>query len=402
MISSCFPHPENAALGVWAQLQAETLVAAGVALRIVSPTPLVPALLGRAGFASWAARSPLESTVAGIPVAFPRWPYYYAGPLRPVTRRWPALPFSLAWPLLEDPLLDLVRRFQPHVLFANHTLDGGEAARRLHQVTGLPFIVAEHDFGEITDCARFPARRRHYARVFEEASAVLAVSNRMRDDILALFPEAPIQVVRHGRPPIPDALLQRPRPAEIQDRTVIFSASGFFERKGIPLLIEAFGRIAPRHPRAELRIAGDGPERAAIEAARRRFDPTGQVRLLGRLPHDQILQEMAWADAFALTGWDEPFGIVFAEAFAAGLPVLCCNDGGICDLLQDGVHGFAVPPRDVVAAAGALEKLLSDPDLRARMTTAARALFESELSTTQYGRTLRLALESALIGQTVT
>ena len=134
-----------------------------------------------------------------------------------------------------------------------------------------------------------------------------------------------------------------------------------------------------------------------MEAAIRAHDQAGQVTLLGRLPHDQILQEMAWADAFALVGWDEPFGIVFAEAFAAGLPVICCDDGGICDLLKDGVHGFAVPPRDVQAVSNALNRLLAKPALRTRMTTAVKTLFEKELSAAQYGLTFRETLDSAMV-----
>ena len=73
----------------------------------------------------------------------------------------------------------------------------------------------------------------------------------------------------------------------------------------------------------------------------------------------------AWADCFALFGWDEPFATVYLEAMAAKTPILCCSDGGICDVVKHGIHGLIVPPRDMPAAAAALDQALNAPaDLR--------------------------------------
>jgi glycosyltransferase involved in cell wall biosynthesis len=100
------------------------------------------------------------------------------------------------------------------------------------------------------------------------------------------------------------------------------------------------------------------------------------------------MQEMVWADIFALVGWDEPFATVYVEALAAGKPIICCDDGGICDVLESGVQGLAVPPRDVDATSGALRRLLSDSQLRAEMSVAAKALFTEQLSTSAYADTI--------------
>lgn len=395
MISSCFPHPENAALGVWAQLQAETMASTGIDLRVVSPTPYVPRILGRLGVAPWAAFCPRDAQIGTVRVSYPRWLYYYVGPLRKMVQRWPSWAVSIAWPLVKQVILDEVAKHQPDVILANHALDGGEIARRIHMLTGIPYVVAEHDFGEITQCADFPSRHRHYQRVFEEASTVLVGANRMRDDIRRIFPATNVSVLRFGRPAIPKAIAEKPRPDDRKGKLIIFSASGWFERKGVPLLVEAFGRIASSFPDAELRIAGDGPEREKIEAAVKRFDRTNQVRLLGRLTHDQILQEMVWSDAFALTGWDEPFGVVYVEAFSAGLPVICCNDCGICDVMEDGVHGFAIPPHDVEAAIRALNQLAGDSELRTKLATNAKALFLSQMTESAYASRMRDQLKAA-------
>jgi glycosyltransferase involved in cell wall biosynthesis len=102
--------------------------------------------------------------------------------------------------------------------------------------------------------------------------------------------------------------------------------------------------------------------------------------MLGNVPHELILQEMVWSDLFMLIGWDEPFATVFLEAMSAAKPIICCNDGGICDVMEDGVQGLAVPPKDVPAAAAALERLLGDDSARLGMGRAAADLFQRRLT----------------------
>jgi glycosyltransferase involved in cell wall biosynthesis len=88
---------------------------------------------------------------------------------------------------------------------------------------------------------------------------------------------------------------------------------------------------------------------------------------------------MVWADCFALVGWDEPFATVYLEAMAAGTPVICCSDGGITDVLQNNVHGYTIPPRDITATAEALDRLLTQDVNRTELGRNAKQLVECEL-----------------------
>jgi glycosyltransferase involved in cell wall biosynthesis len=208
---------------------------------------------------------------------------------------------------------------------------------------------------------------------------MVAVASRMERQMRQLFSNAPACTIQNGTDAIPQEVKNAPRPARNQGRTVLFACGAFYERKGFPPLIEAFARIAAQFPEAVLRIAGDGDERPRVDEAIRRFGLQDRVQLLGFLPHASVLQEMCWCDAFVLIGWDEPFATVFSEAMAAGKPVICCNDGGITDVLQNEVHGLTVPPRNVAAAAEALARLLGDPRLRARLGQAGARLFDASL-----------------------
>jgi glycosyltransferase involved in cell wall biosynthesis len=272
-----------------------------------------------------------------------------------------------------------VEEFQPQVVFAHHTAINGYFAARLNRETQIPFVVTDHDFGEIDECERWPGRRRFFDEVVSRSSLMVSVASRMERRMKHLFPKARTCTLPNGTEPIEAMADASVRPAETQGKTVLFACGTFYERKAFPLLVEAFARIASRFPDAILRIAGDGEERPQVEERIRRFQIQDRVQLLGFQPHDVVIREMCRCDAFVLIGWDEPFATVYLEALAAGKPVICCNDGGITDVLKNEVHGITVPPRDLQAASEAMARLLGDPDLRIGMGRAGAELFESAL-----------------------
>jgi len=80
------------------------------------------------------------------------------------------------------------------------------------------------------------------------------------------------------------------------------------------------------------------------------------------------------ADVFVLPSEDEPWGLIVNEAMCAGLPVVVSAEvGAAADLVEDGVTGFRVPAGDAVALADALQKLIEDAPLRARLSAGALA-----------------------------
>jgi glycosyltransferase involved in cell wall biosynthesis len=386
MLANYFPKPGNAVMGVWALREAQAMLRAGVQISVVSPTPWVPqafahlparGVLRRAR--AWATCPPAHDW-DGLPVRYPRWPIYHRGAHKRWTYRNPAPELELGWRVARRAIERAVEDVRPDVVYAHGTALCGFMAAKLRRRFGLPFVTADFDFDEIADCARHPHRRRVYSDVSADGEAVIAVSRRMRDDFRRLFPEARTETVHLGADPLPESLWAASRPPEIEGRVVVFSAATFYGRKGIPLLVSAFAQVAHRHPQAVLRIAGDGPERHAVKRAIAESGIGNRVQLLGLRPHREVLQEMVWADCFALFGWDEPFATVFVEAMSAGNAIGCADDGGISDVLRDSVHGYSVPPRDIDAAAGALDRLLGDQDARVRMGQEAKRLLEAELT----------------------
>ncbi|NET48524.1 MAG: glycosyltransferase family 4 protein [Merismopedia sp. SIO2A8] len=372
-------------MGTWALSQAQALVRQGIDVQVVSFTSWVPnAIALTPGAKAYAHCPPTHHWPGGVVAHYPRWLYYPVPPFKQWAYKTPTPYLTLAWQSAQRQLRQLMHQYQPDVVFCHHSLPNGWLITRLMaqlpRDQQRPVIILEHDFDEIADCSRYRDRRSAMHPVTTQASAWLAVSNRMATDMRSLFPHANVLTHHNGVDLPPTHLTQTPRPPDLQHKKVILACALFAERKGVPLLIKAFHHIVHHHPDAVLRIIGSGPEQDTIEQTISQLHLKQQVQLVGRKPHDEVLQEMAWADCFALVGWDEPFATVYLEAMAAGQPILCCQDGGIMDVIQHEVHGLTVPPKDRAATAIALNTLLSNNDQRQQWGKNAQQLIQRSLT----------------------
>ena len=150
------------------------------------------------------------------------------------------------------------------------------------------------------------------------------------------------------------------------------------ERKGLADVLRAW-RLLPRG-KYTLEIAGGGPQDAALRALATELGLSDDVRFTGPLSRDEIAARCRGADMFVLTPHEEAFGNVFAEAIAAGLPVIGSDIGAIPDLVRQGENGILVQPGDADAIARAVRELGDDPARRAEIATRNRARAESMLS----------------------
>jgi glycosyltransferase involved in cell wall biosynthesis len=156
--------------------------------------------------------------------------------------------------------------------------------------------------------------------------------------------------------------------------------------------------MAQQYQHVVLRIAGDGADRTNVERSIREQGLEHRVQLLGLLRPEDVVREMVWCDLFALLAWDELFSGVCVEAMACGKPVVCANDGGINDVIENGVHGFTVAPHDEEAAALALCELVASASLREQMGRAARELFESRLTWEKNAETMEVLFREVIEG----
>jgi glycosyltransferase involved in cell wall biosynthesis len=325
-----------------------------------------------------------------------------SGWLKEQWRRHPGRMISLGWPFVARRLRSIVRDWKPDVVYAHHGGMSGELARRLNVEFSLPYIVKDHDFDEVADARRLPDRKRLYADVCLSAAAMAPVASRMGQELSKLYPGTRVIVCHNGVAPPPAESLSIPRPPELQGKTVVCTAGIFYERKAIPLLIRAFSRVAEGRPDLVLRIVGDGPDRANVDAAVAASPVRDQICMLGLRPQTEVFRELVWCDLFALVGWDEPFATVYLEACAAGRPMIWASDGGINDVLRNELHGLTVPPRDEDAVVAAMERMVSNKEQRSHCGVNARRLFDERLNAQATARRLLRLLEQAARREPVT
>ena len=166
------------------------------------------------------------------------------------------------------------------------------------------------------------------------------------------------------------------KPADIPGEGALY-AGRLSNEKGVDTLIDAIGRLEGRR----LRIAGDGPERANLEAQAQRVAP-GRVEFLGRLDAETLQNEIRSAAVGVLSArWYENQPMIILETFTCARPFIATDLGGLPELIQPGVNGDLVPANDPGSLAEAIENVVSDPERAHAMGLAARADAEDRFST---------------------
>ena len=225
----------------------------------------------------------------------------------------------------------------------------------------------------------YPIRRGllggfRYRRLVDHTVAICdAIAERLR---AAGVDAANITRIYDGIDPAPWLPLPRQRAAARQrlaipaDAQLIVCAAVLRPRKGQRVLIDAFARLAPAHPRARLFLAGDGSELVALRQHAQRLGLQDRVALPGavRPIHDVL----AAADVFCMPSFHEGLCNACLEAGFAGLPQVVSDAGGNGEIVVDGQTGAVVRAGDVAALADAIAPYLSDDSLARQHGEAGR------------------------------
>jgi glycosyltransferase involved in cell wall biosynthesis len=158
-------------------------------------------------------------------------------------------------------------------------------------------------------------------------------------------------------------------------QAALLSVGNWVARKGTLDLLDAFGRLPP--DLATLHLVGrtdvDHRYAARVHARLGRPDLAGRVVVHGPVTRGEVAVFYASADVFVLPSYREPYGTVYGEAMAAGLPVVGWRAGNLAHLAQDGREGRVLEPRDIAGLAAALERVAGDVEYRQRLAAAALA-----------------------------
>jgi glycosyltransferase involved in cell wall biosynthesis len=171
-----------------------------------------------------------------------------------------------------------------------------------------------------------------------------------------------------------DTDLFRPHPRPATADFVLGRGCRLIPIKDLDTLIDAAAILVgqPGSEQVRLRIAGDGPERAALQTQVRRLGIDDHVEFLGTLDETEMPAFYSSLDAYVLATLGETSSPALLEAYASALPVVASDVDGVHDFVRDGHDGLLVPPQDAEAMADVIGRLMNDRDLGRRLGSAAR------------------------------
>lgn len=175
-----------------------------------------------------------------------------------------------------------------------------------------------------------------------------------------------------------------PVPKTPHARFTILAVGTLLPCKGLPDLISACRLLADRQLAFECLIAGDGPERRALEEQIQKSDLTDRVKILGYVSQEALIPLYQQADVVALPALSEShFGIpnVLLEAMAVKTPVVCTPLPSMVEVLEDGKNGVYIPERSPEILAETLARLAHDPATRQAMGECGRRKIEELFDT---------------------
>lgn len=360
-LSTLFPDASRPNFGIFVERQTLSLAERGdVEVRIVSPRGIPPWPLSRLSrYQPLLEQSERE-----------RWKGLWVQ--RPQFLNLPGTGARFHSAMLEravTPVLAEIRReFAFDLIAAEYFFPDGPAAVALGRRFGVPVSIQARG-SDIHYWAHVPGVARQVIAAGRTAQGMLAVSEAMRDDMIALgMPGDRIDPVVTGI----DLERFHPRDRARGKRMLavtgplVVSLGALIPLKGHDILIDAVARL----PGVNLWIAGQGPEESRLAARIERLGVGDRVRLLGGVLHSEIPALVAAADVMALASEREGLANAWMEALACGTPIVIPDVGGARQVLRRCAEAGRITARTPEDFAAAIAAILASPPGAARVRTS--------------------------------
>lgn len=276
-------------------------------------------------------------------------------------------------------LLHFLRQERIDVIHS-HMFGSNAWASVIGSLARTPAIVAHEHMWSFEGSAGRRWVDRHVIGRFADAFVAVSELARMRMIEVEGVPAEKVVLIRNGIPPLPkeDRAASRRVLGIGEDQIVLASVGLLRPEKAFDVLIAAAAKLALAHPSLVVLIAGEGPERESLERLTSELGLGETIRLLGYRRDVPAL--LAASDVCVCCSDYEGGPLSVMEYMAAGRPVIATRAGGLPELVEDGVTGLLIEPRDEGALAAAAQRLIGEPMLRDRFGAQGRVRAEQDLS----------------------
>ncbi len=284
-------------------------------------------------------------------------------------------PYSLA---LTSKMVDTVKYEELDLLHVHYAIPHATSAMQARQILQhegiyVPIVTTLHGT-DITLVGRDPSFEPVVTYSINESDGVTAVSDYLRRETYDHFN------VDNGIKVIPNFIdtqrFHRTNKEHFKQalcpggEKVLVHVSNFRPVKRSSDVVRVFHRLRKEGHNVKLLLVGDGPDRVPTQHLARELGVYDDIRFLGK--QEPIEEILSIADAFLMPSASETYGLAALEAMACNVPVICSDIGGLPELVTHGESGFLCPLGDVDAFTECARRILTDDELHARMSAAAR------------------------------
>jgi colanic acid/amylovoran biosynthesis glycosyltransferase len=216
-----------------------------------------------------------------------------------------------------------------------------------------------------------------YDNLFKNGDLFLPISEKWKSELIKLGCEEK-KIVVHKMGVDLAKFVFSPQQIGKGGEVKILTISRLVEKKGVKYGIRAVAKVLEGYPQVQYKIAGDGPLRGDLQSLVCSLGIEQNVRFLGWQQQDDLVKILQDSDillAPSVTSEDgdqEGIPVVLMEAMAIGIPVVSTHHSGIPELIENGISGFLVPERDVVALYNTLIYIIDHPEICPKIQRHAR------------------------------
>jgi len=266
------------------------------------------------------------------------------------------------------------------VINTHFVLPTGPVGDALARLGKLPHVLSVHG-GDLYDPSKWMSPHRHFVlrtwvtRLLRRADSVVAQSRNTVDNVHEFYdPSLSVARIPLGiRRPAVD-VADRADYGFTDNQILLVTVGRLVARKAMDQLISVLKDTGSQD--AHLVIIGSGPQEKVLRQKASELGLADRVHFMGQTTERDKFRLLQMSDIFVSTSQHEGFGLVFLEAMASGLPVVCYGYGGQTDFLTDGVTGHVVPLNDMALFADSCRKLIADREASRRISAENRVRVE--------------------------
>jgi glycosyltransferase involved in cell wall biosynthesis len=274
----------------------------------------------------------------------------------------------------------LIRAKQYDVINTHFVLPTGPVGDALARYGNLPHVLSVHG-GDLYDPSKSMSPHRHLVlrtwikRLLRRADRIVGQSRNTIENVHRYYdPSLTVARIPLGirRPSL--EIAARADYGFTDEQVLLVTVGRLVARKAVDQLIYILKDTGK--PDAHLVIIGSGPQEQALREKAGELGLTERVHFLGQTDERDKFRLLKMSDIFVSASQHEGFGLVFLEAMASGLPIVCYGYGGQTDFLVDEITGHVVPLNDMSLFTDSCRKLISDQEARRRISAENRRRVE--------------------------